>query len=244
MVLPEHLFVGYVGNQVGFEGQVIGDEQGDVASNGQSCQLDESDPFQHSGVFVDDLTLFEIERGTGFGTGHLDEGLVQIAWVEDIIFQFEKPVNGTPQEFRMSKSVSDVFIFLFMSPGHIVLVTFGVVEGPGDRSVHSFLFPLVHMFEGVFHVVRGVGNEPILITKDKLLVEYICPVKADVFQFKGHWAILEQVLGNAPDPSLVRSVKVANGIPDFPLDFQVILEVIDDGVVGIHIGPVVVFIEF
>ena len=61
MVLDTHQFIGGVSDQVGFEAQVEWNVQSNVSAEGQACKLDESDPFQNSCVFVDDLTLFEVQ---------------------------------------------------------------------------------------------------------------------------------------------------------------------------------------
>lgn len=61
--------------------------------------MNEPDPFEDSGVFVDDFALFEVEALAGFGVGGGDEGLVQIDGVEDVVLEPEKTVDGGAQEF-------------------------------------------------------------------------------------------------------------------------------------------------
>lgn len=55
--------------------------------------MNESDPFEDSGVFVENFTLFEVELLTGSGAGLLDERLIQVSWVEDVVFELEESVD-------------------------------------------------------------------------------------------------------------------------------------------------------
>lgn len=43
---------------------------------------------------------------------------------------------------------------------------------------------------------------------------------------------------------LVWSVKIADGLPDFLLYFQIILEIVDDGVVLFDLGLFVILVKF
>lgn len=93
MVLLEQEFISSVSNQVCLESQTERNVQGDVSADWQAGQLNESDPFEDSGVFVENFTLFEVELLAGSGAGLLDEGLIQIGWVEDVVFEFEESVD-------------------------------------------------------------------------------------------------------------------------------------------------------
>lgn len=131
--------------------------------------MDESDPFEDSGVFVEDFTLFEVELLAGLGAGLLDERLIQVSWVEDVVFELEESVNGAAEEFGMTQSVGDVLVLFFGFQLNVILVTFGV-EVFGDRSVKSFVLPLFNVLEIVFLVPWGVGDESVLIGENKLLI--------------------------------------------------------------------------
>lgn len=61
MVWHLHKFISGVSNQVSLETQTEGHVQCNVSTSSQTCQLHESNPFQHSGVFVNDFTLFKVE---------------------------------------------------------------------------------------------------------------------------------------------------------------------------------------
>lgn len=93
MVLSEDELIGSISNKVSLESQTERNIQSDKSSTCQSEQLNESDPFQNSGIFINDFSLFEIQRFMGLSIGCGNKGLVKIDWVEDIVFKFEQSVD-------------------------------------------------------------------------------------------------------------------------------------------------------
>lgn len=87
---------------------------------------------------------------------HFYKGLVKIGRVIDVLLEFKKPVNWGSEKFRMAKSISNIFVFLFGSNSNIVLVAFSVVVITSDWSIKSFLLPFKNMLEGDFNMPRGV----------------------------------------------------------------------------------------
>ena len=243
MVLDTHQFVGGVGDQVGLEAQVEWNVQGNVSAEGQACKLDESDPFQNSCVLVNDLTLFEVQLGVWLDAWLLDEGLVQVHWVEDVVFEFEQSVDWSAQEFGMAESVGDELVLFFGFHFDVVFVAFGV-KVFGDGSVGSFVFPLLDVLKVVFFVPGGVGNKSVFVGEDDFLVVDVESVESEVFEFGFDGAVFVDVGVDTPDTVLVGSVKITDGLPYFALHFQVVLEIVNDCVVFFDLGFVVVLIEF
>jgi len=48
---------------------------------------------------------------------------------------------------------------------------------------------------------------------------------------------------NTRDAPFVGSIEVSDGIPDFSLNFEIMLKLIDDIIIGSYIGFIVIFIE-
>lgn len=61
MVLDVDHFISSISDQVGLESQTEWNVKGDISTDTQTCQLGESDPFEDSGVFIKDFSLFEVE---------------------------------------------------------------------------------------------------------------------------------------------------------------------------------------
>ncbi len=205
--------------------------------------MDESDPFQNSCVLVNDLTLFKVHLGVWLDAWLLDEGLVQVHWVEDVVFEFEQSVYWSAQEFGMAESVGDELVLFFGFHFDVVFVAFGV-KVFGDGSVGSFVFPLLDVLKVVFFVPGGVGNKSVFVGEDDFLVVDVESVESEVFEFGFDGAVFVDVGVNTLDTVLVGSVKITDGLPYFALHFQVILEIVNDCVVFFDLGFVVVLIEF
>ncbi len=143
----------------------------------------------------------------------------------------------------MTQSVSNVLVLLFWFDFNVVLVTFWV-EMFGDWSVESLLLPLLDVLEVVFFMEGSVGDESVLIGENDLLVVNIASFKSQIFKFCLYWTIFVKVSINSSNTVLVWSVKIADGLPDFFLDFQIVFKVIDDFVVLSDLGFIVVLVEF
>lgn len=243
MVLLEQELISSVSDQVCLESQTERNVQGDVSADWQASQLDESDPFKDSGVFVENFALLEVELLAGSGAGLLDEWLIQVSWVEDVVLEFEESVNRAAQKLGMAQSVGNVLILFFGFQFNVVLVTFGV-EMFGDWTVESFVLPLLNVLEIVFLVPWGVGNESVLVGENELLVVDVLSFEAQILKFWLDWAIFINVGINAPDSVLVRSVKVGDGLPYFFLNLKIVLEVLDNFVILFNLGFIVIFVEF
>lgn len=89
MLLADPILVCLLGDQVGLEDYVQGEEDTSVGQEGNIAELKGSDPLQNPGVFVDDFSLFEVEGVARVLRGHLHKGLVSESRVVDILLQFE-----------------------------------------------------------------------------------------------------------------------------------------------------------
>lgn len=243
MVLNVCEFISCVSNQISLESQTEWNVQSDVGAECQAGQLNESDPFQNSCVLINDFSLFEVKLWVWLGVWCLHERLVQINWVENIVLEFEESVDWGAQEFWMAESVGNVMVLFLGFHFDIVLVTFGV-EMFGDWSVGPFVFPLLDVLEVMFFVPWGVGDESVFVGEDDFLVVDVEPVESQIFELGLDWSILIHVGIDTSDTVLVGPVKITDGMPDFSLDFQVVLEVINYSVVFFDFGFLVVFIKF
>ncbi len=94
MILSEDEIISSIGDQVGLEPQTERNVQGNVSTCSQAEQLDEPDPFEYPGVLIQHFTLFEVKLSVGLGVGSMDKWLIEIGGMEDIIFEFEQPIDG------------------------------------------------------------------------------------------------------------------------------------------------------
>lgn len=238
-----HEFVSSISHQVCLETQTERYIQGNVSTSSQTCQLHESDPFQNSCVLVNHFTLFEVQLGAWLSVGLLHEWLVQIHWVENVVLESEQPVDWSAQKLWMTQSVSNVLVLFFRFQLDVVFVTFGV-EVFGDWSVGTFLFPLFDVLEVVFFVERGVGDEPVFVGENDFLVVDVVSFKPEVLQFGFEGSVLVDVFINTSDSVFVGPVKIADSLPDFSLDFEIVVEVIDDFVILFDFDFIVVLVKF
>lgn len=243
MVLNVCQIVSSISYQVCLETQTEWYVQSNERTECQSKSLNEFDPFKHSGIFINDFALFEVQLCIWLGTRLLDEGLVKINWVEDVVFEFEQPVDWSTQEFRVAESVGDELVLFFRFHLDIILVTFGV-EMFGDWPVGSFVFPLFDVLEVMFFMPWGVGDESVFVGEDDLLAVDIEPVESEVVELWLDWAIFINVGVDTPDAVLVGPVKVTDGLPDFSLNFKVIVKVFNNIVVLLDFDFVVVLVKF
>lgn len=115
----------------------------------------------------------------------------------------------------------------------------------GDGPVESLLLPLHDVFEGQGCIPGSIRHEAILVGESPdLLVINVPAGEAQVGEGLGGGTIGTEVGVDAWGASLVRTVEFGDGVPNFPLYFEVILEVVDDCVVLVDISFVVVLVEF
>ena len=143
----------------------------------------------------------------------------------------------------MAQSVSDILILFFRFQLNIVLVALGV-EVFGDWSVGSLMFPLLNVLEVVFFVEGGVGDESIFISEDNFLVVEVLSFESQILKFWLYWTILVHVGVNTSDPVLIRSVKIADSVPYFPLYFEIMPEIINNFIVFGDFNLIVVLVKF
>ena len=244
-MLADVELVSFFNNEISFEGHVEGDENSEI---GQSCQisnLEGSDPFQNPGVLVYNLSLLEIEGLIGILSRHFNEGLIGEGGMVYVFLQLEESVHGGTEKLGMAQPVSYVLVFLFGLDGDVVFVAFAVVVVAGDGSVESFFFPFDYVLEGDFLVPGGVGDEPVFVGEGPDLLFMNVPAgEAQIGEVLRGGAVGVEVGIDAGGALLVGAVEFGEGVPDFSLNLEVILEVVDDGVVLLDIGPVVVLVEF
>lgn len=143
----------------------------------------------------------------------------------------------------MTQSVSNELIFFLWFQLNIILITFGV-EVFSNWSVKSLLFPLLDVLEVVFLMERCICNKSVFISKTKFLIIDVLSLESKICKFWFDWTIFINVGINASNSVFIRSIKIADGLPDLLLNFQVVFEVIDDGIVRCDGNLIVVFVEF
>ena len=84
MLLPNPELVSFVKNQVGLKSNVEGNEDPTVSQGSNVSELEGPNPLQNSGVFVDNLSLFEVEGITGVLGWHFHERLISEGGMIDI----------------------------------------------------------------------------------------------------------------------------------------------------------------
>lgn len=245
MLLADPIFVCLFCDQVGLENHVQGEEDSSVGQEGNIAELEGSDPLQDPGVLVDDLSLFEVEGVAGVLRGHLHKGLVSESRVVDILLQFEQSVDRSTEKLGMAQSVGHIGVLFLWLDGNVVFVAFAVVVVVGDGSVQSLLLPLHDVLEGQGCIPGSIRHEAILVRESPdLLVINVPAGEAQVGEGLDGGTIGTQVGVDAGSSSFVRTVELGDGVPNFPLYLEIILEVVDDCVVFVGICFVVVLIEF
>lgn len=244
MLLREEQLISLVQGEVGLEADVEWQEDSKVGKSSDVSQLEGADPFQNSGVFVNNLSLLEVQAITGELGGHLDEGLVEIGRMVDILLELKEPVNWGSEELRMSQSIGDVLVFLLWLDGDIVLVSLAVVVVVGDWPVQSLLLPLHDVFELRLLVPRGIGDKPVLVLEGPLgFFGEISPWESKIGQFGRSWPVGVEIGVDAGNAALVGAVELGDGVPDLSLDLEIMFELIDDPVVLEDLGFVMVLIK-
>lgn len=142
----------------------------------------------------------------------------------------------------MTQPVSNELIFLLRFHFNVVLVSFWV-EMTGHWSIQSLLLPLLDMLEIMFLVEWSICDESILVGENELLVVNILSFETQVLEFCLNWTVFVNVGIDSPNTVLVGSVQVTDGLPDFLLDLEVILEVIDNLVVLSDFDFIVILVE-
>lgn len=244
MLLREEQLVSLVEGEVGLEADVERQEDSEVCESSDVSQLEGADPLQNSGVFVNDLSLLEVQAVAGELGGHFDEGLVEVGGMVDILLELEEPVNWGSEELRMSQAIGDVLVLLLGLDGDIVLVSLAVVVVVGDWPVQSLLLPLHDVFELRLLVPRGIGDKPVLVLEGPLsFFGQISPWESEVGQFGGSGSVGAEIGVDAGNAALVGAVELGDGVPDLSLDLEIMFELIDDPVVLEDLGFVMVLIK-
>lgn len=148
------IFICSICHQICFERHVKWYPKCSKASSCEDRRLPEFEPLKNPCVFVYNLSVFEVDAFMGFCAWHLDKGLIEIGWMEDIVFKFQETVHRSTQEFRVSQSISNILIFIFGFDFNIVFVSFGG-ECFGGRPISPFVFPFLNMLEVDSRVVEG-----------------------------------------------------------------------------------------
>lgn len=244
MELAEPELVSLVDHQVGLEGHVERNEDSEVAQSCKVAQLEGAYPLEDSGVLVDDFTLLEVEGLAGELGGHLDEGLIEIGGVVDVLFELEEAIDGSTEELRMAETISHIFVLLLGPNSYVVLVALAVVIVAGDGAVEPLPLPLDDVLELRPLVPGSVGDEAILVLEGPAnLLGDLATGEAQVGEVGSGGAVGVEVGIDAGNASLVGAVEIGDGVPDLPLDGEIVLELIDDPVVLLDFGLVVVLVE-
>lgn len=121
--MGEEQLIDDICDQIGFKAHVVGDEDSSEGSNSHEGHLPELNPFHDFCVFVEDFSLFEIQGFMRLRTWGFNERLINVGWVENIVFEPEKPFKWGSNELWVTKSVSYVFELFFRFHLNVVLVT-------------------------------------------------------------------------------------------------------------------------
>jgi len=148
MVGDEDCFHGGTCKEMGLEHQLIGHNQAKDTKDAQSRVGPHLSPFSNLIVFINDLTFFKVQTGTGVRVGDLNEGLVKIGGMEDISLQSEESVDGVTKNFGVAHSVSNVWELLLIGDLYIVFVTLITVVVLGDRSLKPVKLMLDYIGRG------------------------------------------------------------------------------------------------
>lgn len=143
----------------------------------------------------------------------------------------------------MTQSVSNILILFLRFQCNIILVSL-IIEMFSNWSVKSLLLPLFNMLEVMLLMEGSICNKSVLIWKTKLLTVDIISFKSEILKFWFDWSIFINVCINASDSMFIWPVEITNGLPDFFLDFQVMLEVFNYIIVWCDGNLVVVLTEF
>lgn len=143
----------------------------------------------------------------------------------------------------MTQSVSNILILFLRFQCNIILVSL-IIEMFSNWSVKSLLLPLFDMLEVMFLMEGSICYKSVLIWKTKLLTVDIISFKSEILKFWFNWSIFINVCINSSYSMFIWSVEITNGLPDFFLDFQVILEVFNYIIVWCDGNLVVVLTEF
>ena len=245
MLLANVQLVSFFDDQVSLEDHVQRKENTTIRQQSNIAKLKSSDPFENSSVFVYNFSLLEVELAAGTLRWHFNEGLISEYGMVKIFFESEKSLEGSSEKFRMAQSISNPLVFLFWFDGNIVFVAFSVIVVTSDGSVESFLFPLNDVLECVVGVEGSVGDESILVIESPdSLVHDISALETDVGKFLFGGTILTEISVNTRDSIFIGSVKLCESIPYLSLHFEIILKVIDDGIVLFKFCLIVVLVEF
>lgn len=244
MLLREEQLISLFKGKVGLEGDVERQEDSKVGESSDISQLECTDPLQNAGVFVNNLSLFEVQAVTRELGGHLNEGLVEVGRMVDILFELEESVNWSSEELGMSEAIGDVLVLLLWLDGDIVLVSLSVVVVVGDWPVQPLLLPLYDVFELRLLVPGGVGDKPVLVLEGPLgFFGQISPGESEVGQIGSGWSVGAEVGVDARNSAFVGAVELGNGVPDLSLDLEIMFELIDDPVVLEDLGFVMILIK-
>ena len=165
MLLADPKLVSFFKHQVGLEDDV---EWKKNACIGQSCKvakLEGPNPFQYPSVFVDNFTLFEVERVARVLSWHAHKRLIKEGRMVDIFFELEESVERGSKELRVSQSVGYIGVLLLRTHWNVILVAFAVIVVVGDWTVEPLSLPFSSVLEGGGHVPRRVGDKAVFIAE-------------------------------------------------------------------------------
>ena len=101
------------------------------------------------------------------------------------------------------------------------------------------------MFKRDWCIPGSVGDESILVCEcPHLFAVDVSTRETDIRQGLGSNSADVEVGIDTRDTASVGAIEIGDGIPDFALDLEVMLEVVNDLIVLLNIGFVVVLIEF
>lgn len=110
-------------------------EAGTEAKGAESQRFPESDPLDNSTVFIDGLSLFEVECGIGVHGGSLNEWLELITGMGWCSFNTNDSFDRLLSQDRVAQTASNVREFLVISPLDFPLVTSIVIIMRGSSSI-------------------------------------------------------------------------------------------------------------
>ena len=109
-------------------------ESGAETESAHGHGLPEADPFDDTAVFINDLTLLEVECWIGVHRGSLNEWLELITGMSRCSFDSDDTLNRLLLKDGVTETSSNVRELLVISPFNLPLVTFIVIVMAGSRS--------------------------------------------------------------------------------------------------------------
>lgn len=234
-----HTFLEMVKNEGVFDKVMIRDKCSSEENARKHTLLPELTPLQSIWIFVDDLSLLEVDVCISVDWRHLHEWLVNEGWMGDVLLQPEEPIDWISEQIRMPESVGYVRGSLLVWSWNVELVALVMVVVVIHRPLVDLLLPSldvawgeslpdVHFIADVSMLVAAflvqsfvVIVDLIFVALERLCVVLDCRVNVGV---------------DTRSSSEVRSVHFFDGVVQLLLKFEAVLKVINNVIVSLNLS--------